>query len=252
MLIDVAFDPKALRALDHTVVILVDLVRATTTITTAFDAGCRAVYVAHSIDSARVCARARSALLGGERDGLKVPGFDVGNSPSELASLDLNDQELVLTTTNGTVALHAVKEARVVLCGCLHNASAVVARVRETAAHGDLDVLVVCAGREGKFALDDAYCAGYFVTLLRQETDPTTMALTDSAIAAEHVWLAYECPLDALRASSSGKSLERVGLGYDLPCVAEVDRTRVVPELVHKDSHTTWPVHLVSIPGAEG
>lgn len=245
MRLDVAFLPRDLRDADEAVCIVVDLVRATTTVTTLFEAGCTDVYAAPSIDSAREAARQLGAILCGERNGLKVPGFDYGNSPVELKALDLRGRKAVLATTNGTVAIHGAAAAPAVLAGCLRNATAVTNRALDLAGPRGLGVTVVCAGREGRYALDDAYCAGHLVGLLRQAVEPTALEMTDAAIAAENLLLSYDDPLTPIRLSASGRALAAVGLDVDLPFVAEADRSLVVPELARGDERPPYPLRLV-------
>jgi len=244
--LDVAFLPRDLREPERSVCIVVDLVRATTTMTTLYEAGCLTVYAAPTIESAREAALEHHAVLCGERDGLKVPGFDYGNSPVEFHRLDLHDRQVVLSTTNGTLAIHAASAAPAVLAGCLRNASAVVERATELAGPRGLGVTIVCAGREGRFALDDAYCAGHLIALLRKSVEPSSLDLTDSAVAAENLRLSNDDALAVVSMSSSGRGLTHVGLGHDLPFVAEVDRSEVVPELVRGDTIARYPLRLVS------
>lgn len=253
MRLDVAFLPHEVRDIEHTVCIVVDLVRATTTLTALFDAGCRTVYIARTVDGARKAAADRGALLCGERQGTKVPGFDYGNSPLEFDGLDLSGKEAVLTTTNGTAAVHLVRGAPAVLAGALRNAAAVTESALLAAGSAGHGITVVCAGREGRFALDDSYCAGYLVALLRQAAEPSGLSMTDAAIAAEHLWLAYDDPLTPIHASASGRGLVAVGLGSDLPAVAHLDISQSVPELVQGKASARCPLRLVpDEPGTVG
>lgn len=246
MRLDVAFLPGDLRDSGSCVCIVVDLVRATTTATTLFEAGCRAVYVARSVDGARHTARELGAVLCGERNGLKVPGFDYGNSPVEFHGLDLRGRVAVLSTTNGTLAVHAAARSWAVLAGCLRNATAVTNRAADLAGPRGLGVTVVCAGREGRYALDDAYCAGRLIGLLRQAAEPAALEMTDAAIAAECLSLSYDDPLAPIRLSASGRGLVAVGLDADLPFVAATDRSLVVPELARGDESPPYPLRLVA------
>jgi 2-phosphosulfolactate phosphatase len=158
--------------------IVVDVVRATSSIAQALAAGYERILCCAEIDEAQAL-RAEldgEAVVGGEREGVVLPGFDVGASPREFAA-GAKARTLILTTTNGTRAiLTAAARCEVVLLGSLLNLSAVVEAAR--AAGGD--VAILCSGFKGTFALDDAYCAGRIVAALGGER-------SDAAIAAEVV-----------------------------------------------------------------
>jgi 2-phosphosulfolactate phosphatase len=196
--------------------IVVDVVRATSSIAQALAAGYERVLCCEEIDEARAL-RAElgdDAVVGGERNAQVIDGFDVGASPREFAA-GAKAATLILTTTNGTRAiLTAVERCDVVLLGSLLNLSAVVERARSS---GD-GVAIVCSGFKGAFALDDAYCAGRIVSALGGER-------TDAAIAAELVARAWPEPLAGLNARTYGPP----GLEADIEFCAQIDRLDVVP-----------------------
>ncbi len=214
MRVDVAFTPEEPTAAP--VAIVVDLMRATSTFAQALAAGYPRVLAAAGIDEARaVRDELGEGLLGGERNALKIEGFDVGASPREF--LEGRDVPLIFSTTNGTRAiLAAAARAEHVLLGSLLNLDAVV---RAAAQRGE-DVVVVCAGFQGRFALDDAYCAGRIVELLDAERG-------DGAKAAALVAAAYPDPLDGINARTYGPP----GLEEDIAFVARVNALDVVPRL---------------------
>jgi len=160
MRVHVAFTPA--EATKVPTGIVVDVLRATSTIVQALDAGRTAVYCCAEIDEARtLAAELDDAVLAGERGAQRIAGFDYGNSPRDF--VERRAENVVLTTTNGTRAIvTAVGDCDVVLCGSLLNAEAVAHAARE---RGE-DVEVVCAGVQGKLSLDDAYCAGRIVEIL--------------------------------------------------------------------------------------
>src|SRR5436309_10044683 len=151
MRIDVAFTPA--EAGPAHVAIVVDVMRATSTIAQALASGYRRVLCCAEIDEARALRNATpGSLVGGERDAVRIPGFDVGASPREF--LEARAETLILSTTNGTRAILATAaRCDEVLLGSLLNLDAVTAATRERGS----DVAVVCAGFKGGFALDDAY-----------------------------------------------------------------------------------------------
>ena len=167
MRLDVAFQPAELapgEAAGRTVVV-VDILRFTTTACAALQAGARAVVPAASTEEAMQLARTlgpEDVLLGGERGGRKIEGFALGNSPLEMTPAAVAGKLLVMTTTNGTRALLAVQGAETVYLGSAANFGVLGARLREGFARTG-ELLIVCSGREGQFALDDAYCAGRLV-----------------------------------------------------------------------------------------
>jgi 2-phosphosulfolactate phosphatase len=212
--VHVAFTPGEAAAAP--IAVVVDVVRATSSIAQALASGYERVLCCRELDEARAL-RAElgdGAVVGGERDAIVVEGFDVGASPREFARAPLA-RTLVLSTTNGTAAiLAAAASAERVLVGSLLNLSAVAAAI-------DDDVAIVCAGYKGAFAFDDAYCAGRIVAALGGER-------SDAALAAALLAEAYPRPLDGLNARTYGPP----GLEADIEYCARVDALDVVPRLV--------------------
>lgn len=173
--------------------IVVDVLRATSSIAQALASGYRRVLCCTEIEDARRLRNTiEGSVVGGERDAIRIEGFDVGASPREF--LDPLADTLILSTTNGTrTLLTAVSRCERVLLGSLLNLGAVVEEAR---ADGG-DVAIFCAGFKGAFALDDAYCAGRIVALLGGER-------TDAAIAAELVARSFGDAHEALLARTYG------------------------------------------------
>jgi 2-phosphosulfolactate phosphatase len=176
MRVHVAFTPG--EATRVPIGIVVDVLRATSTIVQAVDAGYAAVYCCAEVDEAQALREELGdAVLGGERGGNPLPGFDLGNSPLEY--LEPRAETLVLTTTNGTRAVvQAAANCDLVLIGSMLNLQAVAAAARE---RGE-DVEVVCAGLRGGYCEDDAYCAGRIAALVGGE--PTAEAEQALELAA--------------------------------------------------------------------
>ena len=212
MRVDVALTPG--EDVSAPVGVVVDVLRATSTIAQALAAGYRRVLCCAEIEEALTLrAELPDALVGGERNAVQVEGFDVGASPREF--LEARADTLILSTTNGTRAiLETAEGCDEVVLGSLLNLAA-VARV---AAGGD--AVVVCAGFKGAFALDDAYCAGRIVQLVHSQR-------TDAAIAAEVIARAFPTALEALNARTYGPP----GLEEDIAYCAHEDRLDVVPRL---------------------
>jgi 2-phosphosulfolactate phosphatase len=210
MPVHVAFTPD--EAAPAPVGIVVDVLRATSTIAQALASGYKRVLCCAELEQARALrAELPDSLVGGERKAVRIEGFDVGASPREF--LEARAETLILSTTNGTRAiLETAQRCDQVVLGSLLNLST-VAR-----AAGGNDVVVVCAGFQGAFALDDAYCAGRIVQLLEAER-------TDAAIAADLVARAFPTALDGLNARTYGPP----GLEEDIAYCAQEDVLEVVP-----------------------
>jgi len=202
--------------------IVVDVLRATSTMTQALAAGYGRILCCAEIEEARALAESHApAKLAGERRLEHIPGFDFGNSPAELAG-EPAAETLVLTTTNGTRLLVAAAERfERVYVGSLLNLDAVA----RAAAAGGEDVAILCAGVLGELALDDAYCAGRIAEALGGEPE-------DSATAAIRLARSYASALDGLGASRSAANLRRHGLESDIAWCARESVLDVVPRFV--------------------
>lgn len=208
-------------AVQGATVVVVDVIRATTTMVEALAHGARAIYpVVSTEDAVKLAASLgrEDTLLCGERRTLKVEGFDLGNSPREFTARAVKGKRLVMSTTNGTVALAGAEEGARVLVASFTNLGAVARAVA-----GDASVAVVCAGRMGRFALDDAFCAGHLVRLLPEDADLNDGAQAVRKLAAARPSVAF------LARTEAGRALGAAGLGEDLAICAQVDRHDVVP-----------------------
>src|SRR5256712_6848217 len=164
------------------VCLVVDVIRASSSLVTIVERGASRILIGGDVESARKAAVSwNDVVLAGEEEGLAPAGFDYGNSPVELARAPLRGRPVVFVTTNGTAAIRAVKDADAVLVAAMRNGAAVCREAwQESTARGD-DLAVVCAGREGAFSVDDAYCAGYLADVLLTYGSAD---LTDRAIPA--------------------------------------------------------------------
>ena len=222
MRVHVAFTPDEAAAAPTGVVI--DVIRATSTICQALDAGYERVWCAAEVEDARALRngdRRGRVTLGGERLGVRIEGFDLGNSPREY--LEPRTPTLAMSTTNGTRAIvTAAERCERVLIASLNNLAAVTEAAR---AYGD-DVAVFCAGVKGAFALDDAYVAGRVAGGLGFER-------SDAAEAALRLASSYGTAEEAFRASRSGRNLIDHGpeLEADIPWCARESVLDVVPRL---------------------
>ena len=215
-MVDVAFTGAQVRPADTAVVI--DVLRATSTIGLALASGYERVLVAGSLEQAQAL-RAPGRVLAGERRCERPEGFDLGNSPEE--TLSPRGQELVLATTNGAPAILAAGEAATeVYAASLLNFDAMVATLSAL----DGDILLVCAGTDGSATIEDTYLAGRLSAALGGQR-------TDAAQIAEAVAAAYPRPLDALDASIGAANLRDVGLDADITFCAQESILGVIPQL---------------------
>jgi 2-phosphosulfolactate phosphatase len=236
MKIDVALVPQTARVAPGRVLIVIDQIRASTTITTVLDLGCTDLFLAGDVRAARRLGRLSGSLIAGERLARKPPGFDFDNSPSELARAGLGGRSLVLSTTNGTAVLRRFRAADAVLVGCLRNARAVAAAAvgLARASGPDGSVQVVCAGRLGRFVIEDAVAAGVIVGRIAEVLggDGEPAVLTDAAAAAVRLRASFPDLLAAMAQSDGGATLREIGQPDDIAFCAEEDASSTVPRLV--------------------
>jgi len=211
--IDVAFTPAEQARAE--VGVAVDVMRATSTIAQALASGYERVLCCAAVDDARrLKEEIGDAVLGGERSAVRIEGFDLGASPREF--LEPKASTAILSTTNGTrTILESVSRCEQVLLGSLLNLGAVADAVR---ARG-LDAVVLCAGFQGAFAIDDAYCAGRIVRRLDGATP------TDAAIASGVIADRFQRPIDGINARTYGPP----GLEADIEWCSRVDTITTVP-----------------------
>jgi 2-phosphosulfolactate phosphatase len=215
-------------ALREKTVVMIDVLRSSTTIATALAHGARQVIPATSVESAvKISGNLFGDvfLLGGERNGRMIPGFTLGNSPLEYTEERIRGKSIIFSSSNGTQALARARHARTLLvCGFV-NVSAVAAALQ----HIGGDVTILCAGNDGLIALEDAVCAG-MLTHRVAGWSADTPGLPDGAAVALSLYRAYgKSPLKMLQGSEHGRRLLDLGFGDDLRVCAAVDSHSVVP-----------------------
>jgi 2-phosphosulfolactate phosphatase len=223
-------------------VVVIDVLRSTTTIAYALEAGALEVIPCQEVDEARALASQfppGDVVLGGERKGLRIDGFDLGNSPTEYTPSSVGNRSVVLTTTNGTRAMANCTQAARVLMGAFVNASAIFDQLV-----GQEQVHLLCSGTDGQYSRDDVLLAGMLVEWLQQRGG-MPYQLNAQAVTARENWVSSFAvpyvigaePLDAellareLRKSLGGRNLTAIGLDEDIRTAAQLDRFSVVPEL---------------------
>ena len=241
MRVEVAFTPAMLVDGSTKVCILVDVLRATSTLVTMFGRGLAEALVTETVDEARRLASARpDYLLCGEEGGLPPAGFHYSNSPTEFDRLDLIKRRAILATTNGTPALARAADCPLVLVGAMLNVQAVTeVALREAAAAGR-DVVIICAGhnRARSFSLEDAFCAGAVVEVMLSREGARPEPRSD-ALAARRLFRSYRgSARAAFLEADHGGTLLGLGLGHDLDFCAQRDRFAVVPRLERRERET--------------
>jgi 2-phosphosulfolactate phosphatase len=209
-------------------VAVIDVLRACTTAAYAMSGGCERIIPVASVEAATNLAASldkKVTLLGGEREGKRIDGFDLGNSPLEYKPEVVKGKTVILATTNGTRAISMSQGAKAILITSFVNVSSVVNHVKAS----QEDVLtVVCAGDTGRFALEDAVCAGMLIDRVCQDDDG--VELSDGAHAARLLYRMNEQSIPALlKNCEHGRYLEGLGFGEDLEVCSRVDTLKLVP-----------------------
>jgi 2-phosphosulfolactate phosphatase len=224
-------------------VVVIDVLRATTTIAHALEAGAIEVRPCLEIEDAQTLAAAMpegTYVLGGERGGLPIPGFHFGNGPGEYTPESVGGKTVVFTTTNGTRAMMQCREAARVFLAAFVSVSAVVEQLA-----GESEVHIICAGSGGEVTLDDVLLAGLLVARLERRGGMADCQRNAAATAARDGWIAAfpasatdpdkpvapEMLAAELRKGKAGQRLVSIGLASDILAASQIDRFRSVAEL---------------------
>ncbi len=218
--------------LQDTTVIVVDVLRATSSIICALNGG--AVKVVPTVDAGDAVALAsrlgaRECVLGGERGGVKISGFDLGNSPKEYLSRTVRNKTVIVSTTNGTGALYSVRSADRILLGSMINRTAAA----KAAAAESGDILIVCAGTEGQPSADDLLTAGAIIDAVRMYATVREGELTDMALLCESLYNNWKEGRFSLAGTFHYSRLAAMGFDEDVAFCFTPDSTDTVP--VYKD-----------------
>lgn len=230
--VKVYFSPATLDEFDlrDKTIVVIDVLRASTTITYAMAAGAREVIPVASVDQAMKIVGnlfSTATMLCGERGGKRIEGFRLGNSPAEYTREIVEGKSLILTTTNGAVALTKAKYARHCYVSSFVNLSASARVLAELNDLEETGLVIICSGRENDFSLEDATCAGALLSLLMQVKE---IELTDSARTVLSIAKEYGGDiLRTLQNSDHGKHLAQIGFAEDIITSAKVDSVPLVP-----------------------
>ncbi|HUI10572.1 MAG TPA: 2-phosphosulfolactate phosphatase [Bacteroidota bacterium] len=232
MRIDLCFTPgqtDELALRDRTVV-AIDVLRASTTIVTALVNGAREIIPVATVESAvKISGNLFGdvILLGGERNGKMIEGFNLGNSPSEYTADRVRGKAIIFSSTNGSQALVRARYAKeLYVCGFVN-----VGTVAEALASPGRDFTIVCAGNNGMLSIEDSVCAGMLVARVSAAADAPP-ELADGALAARTLYRTFgRGILKMMRSSDHGRHLQEIGFGDDLKTCAGVDTLGVLPQL---------------------
>jgi 2-phosphosulfolactate phosphatase len=236
MKIDAFFTPHGLAPGDLAGrgIVVIDALRATTTVITALANGAKAVIpAATSEEAVRLASNLEKdgVLLAGERRSLRIEGFALGNSPREMTPAAVAGKTIVLATTNGTPALLAAQGGDPVLVGAPANFKALVERARALLVERG-DLAIVCAGREKQFALEDAYTAGRLIKAVKKGL--RRLVLNDAAQAALGVVDQFANWEEALASTDAARQLADADLAEDVSFAAKADRFGLVPAYANR------------------
>jgi 2-phosphosulfolactate phosphatase len=203
--------------------VVIDILRATTTITVALEAGCPAVIPAETPHEAKEIAEAEGCLLGGERESVRIDGFDFGNSPLEYTTEKIGGRPIAFTTTNGTRAIRACADCDALITASFLNRDAIV---RYIEAWGG-DVLLVCAGTRGEPTIEDTVCAGMLLDAIGVHKNNVSPAAGE----AISLWNRHKGDLAVMmkQASPHGRSLVSLGCARDIDFAARLNTHDILP-----------------------
>ncbi|MFD2371909.1 2-phosphosulfolactate phosphatase [Brevibacillus sp. GCM10020057] len=210
------------------VVIVIDVLRASSTIVTALASGFLSVMPVETIGQANTL-RAADCILAGERHCRKIPDFDCNNSPTEIASRQSAGKQLILTTTNGTRAIQKAERAAALLIGCFLNATACITH----ALTYNLDITLYCAGTRSEFALEDGLAAGFMIGQAQKMSAHFQVCDLGEALKASYQYFAGRLT-ELLPQTTTGKRLVQHHFTDDILYCAQLDRYRLVPYIKEK------------------
>ena len=210
---------------EYDIVVVIDVLRATSAICAAFENGIKSIIPVATIEEAQAY-KDKGYLVGAERKGQIVEGFDFGNSPYSYMNEDFKGKEVVLSTTNGTKALSIASDAKTVVVGSLLNLDALCKWLEDQ----DQNILCLCSGWQDKFNLEDTICAGAICDYLINTGKFTSDE--DSSIGAKYLYLsAWVNPLGYLKSSSHRRRLKNLDLNDDIKYCLTPNQTEVIPIL---------------------
>lgn len=207
------------------VVVVIDVLRATSVMVTALNNGCEYVIPVKEIEEAKEIVKneRNKYLLGGERNALKIEGFDFSNSPLDYTREHVHNKVLVMTTSNGTQAIKNSESADNIFIGAMINAKAVAEKISKIGK----DIIFINAGTAGEFSMDDFITSGYIIQCLKEISE---IEMTDIANTAYYIYNHNEDIVSFVRKASHYNRIKELGLEEDLKYCLTKDIVDIVPE----------------------
>jgi len=235
MKVDIYFFPQNIEELllKEKTIVVIDVLRASTSIATAiYNSAKEVVPVTTVAEAGKIAANTGgSVILGGERNGVKIEGFHLGNSPSEYSEEKVKNKTVVFTSTNGAVALVKTKFAKYSIVGSFVN----VSLVADFLLQQNQDFMIICAGKQHAFCIEDTVCAGM---IIRKVADAAPIEPTDAAVAALALYENFgHSILEMLQNSEHGLFLKEIGCENDLEICSAVDSLPVLPMYANNAIH---------------
>lgn len=234
MKIDVIISADNIRSedLENKVVVVIDMLRATSVITTALANGAKQVFPILTVEEAfdkskKLLDLGEEIILGGERRAIKIEGFDLSNSPLEYTNDKVSGKTIILSTTNGTRAINLSLKAEEIIIGSILNARAVALELKNI----NKDVVFINAGTNGEFSMDDFICSGYMISLL---SEVSTSDLSDIAKTAKYIYEKNTNLIDYIKEARHYNVLKTLNLMSDLEYCCKKDILNVVPKVDKK------------------
>lgn len=204
-------------------VVVIDVLRATTVMVTALQNGASCIYPFKEIDEAKEKWKAKKdGFLAGERRGLKIEGFKFGNSPLEFTKEAIQEKEIFMTTSNGTRAIENALSADNLYIACYLNISAISEKLLES----EKDVVILCAGTDDEFSLDDSLCAGM---IIKKMSEKIKLEMNDLGLALKKIADLTSSVKEILSESKHYSYLKSIGYEDDLEYCIKVDIFNIAP-----------------------
>ncbi len=216
------------------VAIVIDVWRASTSIITALANGCKGIIPVAEVEQAKELAKKflpNAILLGGERNEMPIPGFDLSNSPLDYTTERVKNKRIIFTSTNGSQLFNLARSAEMVTVGGFLNVSLLSNFILTR----QQDITILCAGKNGGFGLEDAVCGGMIIEKIFQKK-PQILESNDGAIAAHALFNYFADNLASMiDQSSHGRRLKEIGQEHDLLLALEVDSRNIIPILKNNE-----------------
>lgn len=232
MRIDLLFTPNQTdeMALRGKSIVVIDVLRASTSIATALHHGAKEIIPVTTVESAvKISGNLFGdvILLAGERNGKMIEGFNLGNSPADYSVEKVKGKSIIFSSTNGSQAMVKARYSReMVVCGFVN-----ISTVEEFVRENKRDITILCAGTNGMFSIEDAVCAGMLIAKLG-ERNSIELVLSDGAQAASALYKSFgKSILKMIKSSEHGRYLAEIGFADDLTVCASVDTIPVLPQL---------------------